>query len=80
MDNRVDGRFFAALRMTCFAMTIDRDVSSLDLLPDQPFTIQVFGTDIQNAEGISVRLRFDDSQVAYERLDPGDAIETGSPT
>ena len=66
--------------MTCWAMTIDRAVSSLDLLPDQPFTIQVFGTDIQNAHGISVRLRFDESRVAYEGVDPGGEMETGSPT
>ncbi len=52
-----------------FSVTLDLDdaegdqsVSSLDLLPDQLFSIQVFGTDIQGATGMS------------ERFDPGDAL------
>lgn len=51
-----------------FTLTLDLDaaagdqsVSSLDPLPDQPFAIQIFGTDVQGATGISVRLRFDAS-------------------
>ncbi len=64
-----------------FSLTLDLDdaegdqaVSSLDLLPDEPFSIQVFGADIQGTTRISARLRFDASQVAYEGIDPGDAL------
>ena len=52
----------------------DQAVSSLDVLPDQPFSIQIFASDIQNATGISVRFRFDPTQVAYEGFDPGEAL------
>ncbi len=54
--------------------TGDQAVSSLDLLPGQPFSVQMFATDIQSAQGVSARLRFDASQVVYEELDPGDAL------
>ena len=64
-----------------FSLTLDLDdavgdqaVSSLDLLPDEPFSIQVFGADIQGTTRISARLRFDASQVAYEGIDLGDAL------
>ncbi len=64
-----------------FFLTLDLDdaaadqaVSSLDLLRDQPFSIQIFGKDIQNATGIFVRLRFDASEVLYVGFDPGDVL------
>ena len=64
-----------------FSVTLDLDdaegdqsVSSLDLLPDQLFSIQVFGTDIQGATGMSARFGYDASQATYERFDPGDAL------
>ena len=69
-----------------FSLTLDLDdsagdqaVSSLDLLPDQPFTIQIFGTDIQGATGVSARLRFEASQVSYEGFDAGDALPNAQP-
>ena len=49
-------------------------MSSLDLLPDQPFSIQIFGTEFQGATGMSARFRIDASQVAYEGFDAGDAL------
>ena len=52
----------------------DQSVSSLDLLPDQPFSIQIFGADIQGATGLFARIRFDTSQVAYEGFGAGDAL------
>ncbi len=55
----------------------DQSVSSLDLLPDHPFSIQIFGAEIQDATGISARLRFDASQVTYEGFDPGDVLPGG---
>ena len=64
-----------------FFLTLDLDdapgdqaVSSLDLLPDQPFSIQVFGRDIQVATGMTARFRIDASRVAYEGFDGGDAL------
>ena len=52
----------------------DQAVLSLDLLPDQPFSIQVFCIDIQGATGMSARLGFDASQVVYEGFDAGGAL------
>ena len=52
----------------------DQAVSSLDHLHDEPFSLQLFGTDIQGASGITARLSFDASQVAFEGFDPGDAL------
>ena len=52
----------------------DQGVSSLDVSPDQVVGIQIFTMDIQNATGISVRFRYDASQVAFEGFDPGDAL------
>ena len=52
----------------------DQALSSLDLLPDQPFSLQIFGIDIQGATGVSARFRYDASQVAYEGFDPGEAL------
>lgn len=63
-----------SLRMDLDDSAGDQDVSSLDLLPDQPFSIQVFGTDIQGTTGISARLRFDAFQAAYVDFDAGDAL------
>ena len=52
----------------------DQGVSSLDVSPGQVVPIQVFGVDIQNATGISVRFRYDATQVAYEGFNPGEAL------
>ena len=52
----------------------DQAVSSLDLIPDQSFSIQIFGSDIQNTRGISMRFRYDGTQVSYEGFDPGEAL------
>ena len=64
-----------------FSLALDLDdadgnqaVSWLDLLPDQPVSLQIFGTDIQNASSISVRFRFDATQVVYEGFELGDVL------
>ncbi len=44
----------------------DQAVSSLDAFPNRTVSIQIFGTDIQQASDISLRFEFDRSQVAYE--------------
>ena len=52
----------------------DQSVSSLDLLPNQLFAIQIFATDIQDASGVSLRLTYDQTQLVFEGFDPGDAL------
>ena len=52
----------------------DQGVSSLDVSPDQVVSVQIFATDIQNATGISVRFRYDGTQVAYEGFDAVEAL------
>ena len=52
----------------------DQGVSSLEVSPDQLVPIQIFAADIQNATGISVRFRYDGTQVAYEGFNPGEAL------
>ena len=52
----------------------DQGVSSLDVSPDQVVSVQIFAADIQNAAGISVRFRYDGTQVVYEGFDPGEAL------
>ena len=64
-----------------FSLTLDLDdaagdqsVSSLDLLPNQLFAIQIFATDIQDASGVSLRLTYDQTQLVFEGFDPGAAL------
>ena len=64
----------SSLTLDLDATAGDQAVSSLDLLPDQSFSIQIFGKNIQGVTGISARLRFDAAQVAYEGFDAGDAV------
>ena len=52
----------------------DQGVSSLDVSPDQVFPIQIYAMDIQNATGISMRFRYDGTQVSHEGFDPGEAL------
>ena len=49
--------------------TGDQAVTSLNTSPDQVIAIQIFGEDIQNATGVSVRFEYDANQVAYDRFD-----------
>ena len=52
----------------------DQAVTSLNVSADQVVTIQIFGKDIQNANGISIRFEYDASQVVYEGFDAGDVL------
>ena len=52
----------------------DQAVMSLNVSADQIVTIQIFGKDIQNANGLAVRFEYDSSQVAYEGFDAGDVL------
>ena len=64
-----------------FSLSLDADstsgdqaVTSLNTSADQVVAIQIFGTDIQNANGISVRFEYDASQVTYDGFDVGDVL------
>ena len=52
----------------------DQAVTSLDVSPGSVVSLQVFGKDIQSADGISVRFEYDAMQVVYEGFDPGDVL------
>ena len=52
----------------------DQAVTSLDVSPGSVVSLQVFGKDIQNADGISVRFEYDAMQVLYEGFDPGGVL------
>ncbi len=54
--------------------TGDQAVTNLDVSPGSVVSIEVFGKDIQNADGISVRFEYDAMQVLYEGFDPGDVL------
>ena len=52
----------------------DQAVTSLNTAPNRVVFIQVFGRDVQNANGISVRFEYDASQVVYEGFDAGNVL------
>ena len=66
---------------TNFSLSLDADgatgdqaVTSLDMPADQVVAIQIFGTDIQNANGVSMRFEYDASQVTYDSFDVGSVL------
>ena len=52
----------------------DQAITSLDVSPGSVVSIQVFGKDIQDAIGVSVRFEYDTAQVLYEGFDPGGVL------
>ena len=52
----------------------DQTVTSLDVSPGSVVSIQVFGKDIQDAEGFSIRFEYDATQVLYEGFDSGGVL------
>ena len=52
----------------------DQAVTSLNMSADQVIAIQIFGTGIQNANGLAARFEYDASQVVYEGFDAGDVL------
>ena len=52
----------------------DQAVTSLNVSADQIVAIQIFGKDIQNANGLAVRFEYDAGQVVYEGFDAGDVL------
>ena len=73
--------FSPASQTSSFSLSLDLDgavggqaMHSLNVSPDQDVSIQIFGTDIQNASGLSVRIAYDATQVVYEGFDTGDVL------
>ena len=52
----------------------DQAVTSLNMSTDQIVTIQIFGTGIQNANGLAARFEYDASQVVYAGFDASDVV------
>ena len=52
----------------------DQAVTSLDVSPESVVSLQVFGKNIQDAEGFSIRFEYDETQVLYEGFDSGDVL------
>ena len=52
----------------------DQAITSLNASADQIVAIQIFGKDIQNANGLAARFEYDASQVTYEGFDVGDVL------
>ena len=52
----------------------DQAVTSLNVSADQIVAVQIFGTGIQNANGLAARFEYDASQVVYEGFDVGDVL------
>ncbi len=52
----------------------DQAVTSVDVSTDEIVAIQIFGQDIRNADGISIRFEYDANQVTYEDFDAGDVL------
>ena len=54
--------------------TGDQAVTSLNTSADQAIAIQIFGNNIQNANGLAVRFEYDATQVMYEGFDAGNVL------
>ena len=52
----------------------DQAVTSVNVSADEIVAIQIFGTGIQNANGLAARFEYDASQVVYEGFEVGDAL------
>ena len=52
----------------------DQAVTSVDVTADEDVAIQIFGQDIRNANGVSIRFEYDASQVVYEGFEAGDVL------
>ena len=52
----------------------DQAVTSVYMSTDQIVTIQIFGTGIQNANGLAARFEYDATQVVYRGFDASDVV------
>ena len=52
----------------------DQAVTSLNTAPNQVVAIEIFGKDIQSANGLAVRFEYDAGQVTYDGFDVGNVL------
>ena len=52
----------------------DQAVTSVNTSPDQVVSIQIFGANIQNANGLSARFEYDATQVVYDSTRAGNVL------
>ena len=52
----------------------DQGGTSLNISPEKMVSIQIFGSDLQGATGVSARFEYDASQVVYEGFEGGDVL------
>ena len=52
----------------------DQAITFLNTSTDQVVAIEIFGTGIQNANGLAARFEYDASQVVYDGFDTGDVL------
>ena len=52
----------------------DQAVTSVNMSADQVIAIQIYGTGIQNANGLAARFEYDAAQVVYEGFEVGDVL------
>ncbi len=55
----------------------DQGVTSLNASQEQRVLIQVFGRNLQDSRGISIRFEYDASQIVYEASENGDVLPSG---
>ena len=63
-----------SLSLDVDSSTGDQAVTFVNASADQVVAIQIFGNNIQNANGLAVRFEYDTSQVTYEGFDTGDVL------
>ena len=68
------GRQQATLSLDGNSTLGDQAVTSLDVSPGSVVSLQVFGKNIQDAEGFSIRFEYDETQVIYEGFDSGGVL------
>ena len=52
----------------------DQDLSFLTVSPGRVVPVQIFGADIRNTRGLSMRVGYDSTQVVFEAFDAGDML------
>ena len=52
----------------------DQAVTSVTVSADEAVTLQIFGKDIQNTNGLAVRFKYNATQVVYEGFEVGNVL------
>ena len=63
-----------SLSLDVNSTTGDQAATSINVSADEVVTIQVFGKDIQNANGLAVRFEYNATQIVYEGFETGDVL------